>query len=104
MGDRELRVKLHKLKDAGKDAFVIDPVAKWIGFGVVDAGRAIEVRLEDIALQRLDRTSCGANHTRVLDAHRSEIFKIAAEKYEDGLIEPGDIISITDADVAQLLR
>jgi hypothetical protein len=36
-----------------------------------------------------------------LVTHRPKIFQIAAEKYELCLIEPGDIISVTDADVAQ---
>ena len=92
----------YKLKDAGKNAFVMDPVAKWVGFGAVDAGRVITVRVEDIALQRLDPSSGGADHRNALERHRGKIFKIAAEKYELGLIESGDIISVTDADVAQL--
>jgi hypothetical protein len=95
-------MKSYKLKDAGEDAFLMDPLAKWIGFGVVDAGRPITVRVEDIALQRLDPTiGGGANHMSALETHRSKIFKIAAEKYELGLIESGDTISVTDADVAQ---
>jgi hypothetical protein len=40
-------MKSYKLKDAGKDAFLMDPLAKWIGFGVVDAGRPITVRVDD---------------------------------------------------------
>jgi hypothetical protein len=96
-------MKSYKLKDAGKDAFPIGPVAKWIGFGAVDAGRMITVRVEDIALQRLDPTAEGANQISVLATHRGKIFNIAAEKYEVGLIEPGEIISVTDADVAQQL-
>jgi hypothetical protein len=99
-----VRMKSYKLKDAGKDAFVVGPVAKSIGFGAVDAGRVITVHVEDIALERLDPSIVGrANHTDALEAHRSKIFKIAAEKYERGLIEPGDIISVTDGDVAQQL-
>jgi hypothetical protein len=38
-----------------------------------------------------------------LSIHRSKILKIAAEKYERGLVEPGDIIWVTDADVAHQL-
>ena len=98
-------MKSYKLKDAGKDPFPVPPVAKWSGFGAVDdAGREITIRVEDIALQRLDPSSGGADHTHVLKTHRSKIFKIAAEKYELGLVESGDtgnIILVTDADVAQ---
>jgi transcriptional regulator with XRE-family HTH domain len=104
-GDRPgVRMKSYKLKDAGKDAFLMDPLVKWIGFGAVDAGRMITVRVEDIALQRLDPTAEGANQMSVLATLRGKIFNIAAEKYEVGLIEPGEIISVTDADVAQQLR
>jgi hypothetical protein len=99
-----VRMKSYKLKDGGKGAFLLDPLAKWIGFGAVDAGRMITVRVEDIALQRLDRTAGGANQMSVLETYRGKIFNIAAEKYEVGLIEPGEIISVTDADVAQQLR
>jgi hypothetical protein len=95
----------YKLKDGGKNAFIMDSVAKWVGFGAVDAGRVITVRVEDIALQRLDPSSGGADHRNVLERHRSKIFKIAAEKYELGHIESGEsgeVISVTEADVAQL--
>jgi hypothetical protein len=100
-----VRMKSYKLKDAGLDAFLLDPLAKWIGFGAVAPGRVITVRVEDIALQRLSPSSGGANHVSVLEDknHRRKIFKIAAEKYELGLIESGDTISVTDADVAQQL-
>lgn len=99
-------MKSYKFEDAGEAAFRMDPLAKWIGFGAVDAGREITVRVEDIALQRLDPSSGGADHTNVLEIHRRKIFKVAAEKYERGLIESGEsgeTISITDADVAQQL-
>ena len=45
------------------------------------------------------------NYVRQRDetSNRGKIFNIAAEKYEVGLIEPGEIISVTDADVAQQL-
>jgi hypothetical protein len=96
-------MKSYKLKDAGKDPFRVDALAKWIGFGAVDdSGHGIEVRVEDSALQRLDPSSGGADHTHVLVAHRDKIFKIAAEKYELGR-ESGDIIWVTVADVAQPL-
>lgn len=100
-----LRMKSHKLKDGGKNAFPVGPVAKWIGFGAVDdMGRVVTVQVEDIALERLDPSIIGgASHTSALDAYRDKIFKIAAEKYEDGLIEPDNVISITDADVARQL-
>jgi hypothetical protein len=91
-----------KLKDAGKDPFRVDALAKWICFGAVDDRRGITIRVEDSALERLDPSSRGADHTHVLVAHRDKIFKIAAEKYELGYIESGDIISVTVADVAQL--
>jgi hypothetical protein len=93
-------MKSYKLKDGGKNAFPVGPVAKWIGFGAVDdMGRVVTVQVEDIALERLDPS----NHMSALDAYRDKIFKIAAEKYEDGLVEPGNVISITDADVARQL-
>ena len=98
-------MKSYKLKDAGKDAFPVGPVAASVGFGAIDDdGRVFEVRVQDIALQRLDPSSGGANHTSVLEIHRSKMFRIAAEKYERGRIEPGNpIILVTDADVAQQL-
>jgi Protein of unknown function (DUF1488) len=95
-------MKSCKLKDAGERAFPVLPLAAWSGFGAVDGnGRKVEVRVRDIALQRLE-TSEGADHTQVLERHRSEILKIAAEKYERGFIEPDNIILITYEDVAHL--
>ena len=98
-------MKSHKLKDGGKNTFPVGPVAKWIGFGAVDdMGRVVTVQVEDIALERLDPSIIGgASRTSALDEYRDKIFKIAAEKYEDGLIEPDNVISITDADVARQL-
>jgi len=96
-------MKSHKLKDAGKRAFPIPPVAAWSGFGAVDGDIELEVRVQDIALQHLDpAASTGADHTPVLEKHRSKILKIAAEKYERGFIEPSNIILITYEDVAHL--
>jgi hypothetical protein len=63
-------------------------------------GRKLEVRAQDIALQHLDPTSTGADHTPVLEKHRSKILKIAAEKFERGFIEPDNTILITYEDVA----
>ena len=100
-------MKSYNLEDAAKAVFLMDPLAKWLGFGAVDAGagRAITVRVEDIALERLDPSIVGgASHKSALETHRSKVFKIAAEKYELGLIESdGKMISVTDADVAQHL-
>lgn len=94
----------YKLKDAGKDAFIIGPVAKWVGFGAVAAGRLITVQVEDIALQHVDPPiGGGANQTGVLEKYRSEIFEIAARKYELGLVEPRETISVRLDDVAQLI-
>ena len=56
--------------------------------------------MQDIALQLLDSTSNGADHTPVLEKNRSKILKIAAEKCERGEIEFGNVIRITVADVA----
>ena len=54
-------MKTRKLKDAGKAPFQVGPLATWIGFGAVDdAGREVEVRVQDSALQRLDLSSTGA--------------------------------------------
>jgi Protein of unknown function (DUF1488) len=93
----------YKLKDAGKDAFIIGPVAKWVGFGAVDAGRVITVQVEDIALERLDPSiSGGAGYLSALEANRGRIFVIAQRKYERGSIEPdGCSVSVTYADVAE---
>jgi hypothetical protein len=97
-------MKSHKLKDAGKAAYPVLPLASWSCFGVVDGDdRVLEVCVKDIALQRLDPTSKGADHTPVLERHRSKILKIAAEKYERGIVESGNIIWVTDADVARHL-
>jgi hypothetical protein len=80
-------MKSYKLKDDGKDSFRVDPLAKWIGFGAVDeSGRAIAVYVEDIALQRLDPSSGGADHTHVLKTHRNKIFKIATEKFDSAAL------------------
>jgi transcriptional regulator with XRE-family HTH domain len=96
-----VRVKSYKLKDAGQDGFLLEQLAKWVGFGAVDAGRVITVRVEDIALQRLSPSiGGGADHMSALETHRSKIFKIAARKYELGLVEPGEIISVRFDDVA----
>ena len=95
-------MKSHKLKDAGKRAFPVPPVAAWSGFGAVDGDIELEVRVQDIALQHLDPGSKGADHTPVLEKHRCKMLKIAAEKYERGFIEPDNIILITYEDVAHL--
>jgi hypothetical protein len=95
-------MKSHKLKDGGKRAFPVPPVAAWSGFGAVDGDHELKVHVQDIALQHLDPASKGADHTPVLEKHRSKILKIAAEKYERGFIEPGNIILITYEDVAHL--
>jgi hypothetical protein len=74
-----------KLKDAGKAAYPVPLLVIWSGFGAVDySGRELEVRVQDIALQHFDPTSTGADHTPVLEKHRSMILKIANEKYERG--------------------
>ena len=70
---------------------------EWLG--ACDAGRPIEVRVKDSVLQRLG-PSTGADHTSVLETQRCKIFKIAADKYERGCIEPDDIILVTDSDIA----
>jgi transcriptional regulator with XRE-family HTH domain len=95
-----VRMKSYKLKDAGLDVFLMGPVAKWVGFGALDAGRKITVRVEDIALQRLEPASGGADHRNALRKHRSKVFTIAAEKYERGIIEPDGSVSVTYADVS----
>jgi transcriptional regulator with XRE-family HTH domain len=101
-----VRMKSFKLKDAGQNAFVMDTVSKWFGFGAIDAGRRIKVLVEDLALERIYNRPIGGGtgYIYVLERYRPWIFKIAAEKYELGLIESGDVISVTDADVAQHLR
>jgi hypothetical protein len=40
-------MKSHKLKDAGKHAFPVLPVAAWSGFGVVDGDHVLEVHVQD---------------------------------------------------------
>jgi hypothetical protein len=53
-------MKTYTLKDDGKDAFPIGPVAKWVGFRAIDAGRAITVRVEDMRFNALVRRSAEA--------------------------------------------
>ena len=101
-----VKMKPCKLKDAGKAAYPVDRLAVWSGFGAIDdAGRVLEIRVKDAALQHLDPDSRGADHTHVLETpcQRSKILEIAAEKYERGLIGSGNIIWVTDADVAPLI-
>jgi hypothetical protein len=98
-----VKMKSCKLEDAGKAAYFVPPLAAWSGFGAVDGnGRKVEVRVQDSALQHLEPASTGADHTPVLEKHRSKILKIAAEKCERGIIEPDNIILITYEDVAHL--
>jgi hypothetical protein len=98
-----VKMKSHKLKDAGKGAFPVPPVAAWSGFGAVDGDHELEVHVQDIALQWLDSTSTGADHTNVLETHRSKILEIAAGKYEQGCVVSGNIIRVTVDDVAGTL-
>ena len=101
-GQPGVRMKSYKLKDAGKGAFQIGPLSKWVGFGAVDAGRVITVRVEDIALERLHRSiDGGTDYLSVLEVNRGRIFRIAQRKYERGSIEPDGSVSVTDADVAE---
>jgi hypothetical protein len=97
-------MKSYKLKDAGKPAFRVGPLAVWSGFGAVDGDRVLGVLVEDIALQRLDPTSTGADHTSVLEAHRSKILEIAREKYERGCDVTGNIIRVTVDEVDLAIR
>jgi hypothetical protein len=97
-------MKSHKLKDAGKRAFPVPPLAVWSGFGAVDGDRVLEIHVEDIVLQQLDPTSTGSDHTKVLEAHRSKILEIAAGKYEHGCVVGGNIIRVTVDDIAACLR
>jgi hypothetical protein len=99
-----VKLKSHKLKDVGKAAFRVGPVAQWSGFGAVDGDLRLEIRVADVALQYLDPTSTGADHTSVLEAHRDKIFKIAAEKYQRGKVESGDIVLVTYQDVVMAAR
>jgi Protein of unknown function (DUF1488) len=83
-------MKSYKLKDAEKAAFINGPLANWVGFGAVDAGRVITVKVQDIALERLHPSIAGGtDYVSALEAHRGKIFKIAARKYELGLVETG---------------
>jgi hypothetical protein len=106
-GDREdpgltpVKTRPYGLKDVGKAGFPIPPMAKWIGFEVVDGVRMLKVYVEDIALQHLDPTARGASRINTLEVHRNEIFKIAAKKYERGLIDFGGVIRVAYADVAR---
>jgi hypothetical protein len=97
-----VRLKKFKLKDAGKNAFHSDDLV-FIEFGAVDdAGHKIIIRVQDLALQHFDQNiRGGAEHMRAFEEHRSKIFKIAARKYELGLVEPGEIISVRFDDVAR---
>ena len=97
-------MKPYKLRDGGKAAYPIGPVAKWVGFGALDDGREIEVRVEDIALQRLEPSSQGADHTNALQKHRSRVFAIAAEKYELDGVGPDGRVYVKDADVVRAAR
>ena len=96
-------MKSCKLKDEGKDAYFVRPVAAWSGFGATAGNGTVKIHVRDIALQRIDPTSTGADHTHVLDRYRSEILKIANEKYERDEIESDDdgiaIIRITYEDL-----
>jgi hypothetical protein len=94
------------LKDAGEAAFPLDPLFTWIGIAAVDdTGREIVIRVEDLALQRLEPAiGGGAEHLRALATRRGMIFKIAAEKYKRHPVEhdeSGEFIRVTKADIAQ---
>ena len=99
-----MKMKSQKLKDAGKGAFPVYPLAAWSGFGVVDGNHTLEVHVEEGALQRLDPKSEGADHTHVLEKHRSKILEIADSKYQRGCVVSGNIIRVTVDDVAQAQR
>jgi hypothetical protein len=96
-------MKSHKLKDAGKHAFPVLPVAAWSGFGVVDGDHVLEVHVQDIVLQRLDPKSKSADHTNVLEneTHRRKILEIADGKYKRGCVVSGNIIRVTVDDLAR---
>jgi hypothetical protein len=52
-------MKSCKLKDEGKDAYFVRPVAAWSGFGATAGNQTVEIRVQDVALQRIDPTSTG---------------------------------------------
>ena len=102
-----VRMKSFKLKDRGEDAYCLDQVSKFFDFSALHGERKIIVRLEDLALESLaldllnKSISRGTDYLSALGMLRRRIFVIAAEKYERGLIEPGDIVSVMYDDVAQ---
>jgi transcriptional regulator with XRE-family HTH domain len=95
-----VRMRSHRLKDAGQNAFPID--LDFMGLGATDGKRNITIRVERSALEHLDdqKIGSGSDNKRAFDKHRSRIFRIAAEKYEQGPIE-GDVVSVMYADVAK---
>jgi transcriptional regulator with XRE-family HTH domain len=95
-----VRIKSYRLKDAGQNAFPPDD-PRFIGFGAVEGERKITVLVEDLALQHIEpKISGGADHMWAFEKHRSRIFRIAAQKYDLGLIEAGQTISVMYADIA----
>jgi transcriptional regulator with XRE-family HTH domain len=102
-----VRMKSFKLKDRGKDAYFLDHMSKFFEFSAMHAEREISVRVQDLALESLaldllDKSiSRGTDYLSALGMLRRRIFVVAAEKYERGLIEAGDIVSVMYDDVAQ---
>jgi transcriptional regulator with XRE-family HTH domain len=96
-----VRIRAYKLKDADQRAFPID--LEFIGFGATDGKHNITIRVERSALEYLDdqRIGSGGDHMRAFDKHRSRILRIAAEKYEQGRIGLGDVVSVRHVDVAK---
>ena len=67
----------------------------------MDGQRSVTIRVQDLALQRLDPDmGGGAEHMRAFYKHRHRILGIADKKYSQGLIEPNDTVSVLDADIA----
>jgi hypothetical protein len=97
-------MKSHELKDAGKRAFPIPPLAMWSGFGVIDSDGVIDqVHVKDGALQWIKGSSHGSDFTCVLrdESIRRKILEIANEKYERGSNLHGNIIQVTYDDVVR---
>jgi transcriptional regulator with XRE-family HTH domain len=99
-GGAGVRLKSFKLKDVGENPFFWDDVSKFFAFEAIDGERPITICVEDLALEHFEDIRGGADYLQKLQKHRGRIFSIAARKYELGLVEPGETISVRFADVA----
>ena len=83
------------LRDGGKPAFRVGPLAIWTGFGALDGALEISILVHDSAIAVLEPDTAIA-HVHVVEANRERLLRIADRKYQE---VKGDPVRVTASDL-----